>query len=98
MNCIHCNNHIETIEHLWECLMVRNEIVRFEVEMKEWLENIIRSNKKFTSHDTLIDKLYKYTRSSCTLREQNTPENTEVHQRLNPYKSVIHIFGIKRVL
>ena len=86
LNCIRCNNHIETIEHLWECLMVRNEIVRFEVEMKEWLENIIRSNKKFTSHDTLIDKLYKYTRFSCTLREQNTPENTELHQRLNSYK------------
>ena len=34
----------------------------------------------------LIDKLYKYTRFSCTLREQNTPKNTEVHQRLNPYK------------
>ena len=47
--------------------------------MKEQLKNIIRSNKKFTSYDNLIDKLYKYTRFSCTLREQNTPENTEVH-------------------
>jgi len=86
LNCIRCNNYIETMEHLWECLMVRNEVVLFELEMKEWLEYIIRSNKKFTSHDDLIDKLYKYTRFSCTLREHNTPANTEVHKRLNPYK------------
>ena len=33
-----------------------------DVDKKLWLENIIRSNKKFTSHDDLIDKLYKYTR------------------------------------
>ena len=35
LNCICCNNYIKTIEHLWECLMVRNEIVQFELEMKE---------------------------------------------------------------
>ena len=43
--------------------MVRNKVVLFELEMKEWLENIICNNKKFTSHDNLIDKLYKYTRT-----------------------------------
>ena len=86
LNCIRCNNYIETIEHLWECLMIRNEVVLFELEMKEWLENIIHNNKRFTSHDDLIDKLYKYTRFSCTLREHNTPANTEVHKCLNPYK------------
>ena len=72
LNCIRCNNYIEIMEHLQECLMVRNEVVLFELEMKEWLENIIRSNKRFTSHDDLIDKLYKYTKFSCTLCEHNT--------------------------
>ena len=41
---------------------------------------------KFTSHDNLIDKLYKYTRFSCTLRDNNTTEYAEAHRRLNPYK------------
>src|SRR5436305_5963494 len=68
LNCIRCNNYIETMEYLWECLMVRNEVVFFELEIKEWLENTIRSNKKFTSHDDLIDKLYKYT---CTVHYVN---------------------------
>ena len=86
LNCIRCNNYIEIMEHLWKCLMVRNEVVLFELEMKEWLENIIRSNKRFTSHDDLIDKLYTYTRFSCTLREHNTLTNAEVHKRLNSYK------------
>ena len=27
LNCIRCNNYIETMEHLWKCLMVRNEVV-----------------------------------------------------------------------
>ena len=52
--------------------MVRNDVVFFELEMKEWLENIIRSNKRFTSQDDLINKLYKYTRFSYTLRKYNT--------------------------
>src|SRR5207253_731592 len=43
-------------------------------------------NKKFTSYDNLIDKLYKYTRFLCMLHEHNTPENTKAYKRLNSYK------------
>ena len=40
--------------------------------------------KKFNniySHDSLLDKLYKYTRFKVTLKDSNTEANTEYYRR-----------------
>ena len=62
LNCIRCNKKKEILSHIWECSEVNNLIVMFELELKEWLNDEVKKLNNISHHDSLLDKLYKYTR------------------------------------
>ncbi len=61
LDCIHYNKKKEILSHIWECSEVNNLIVMFELELKEWLNDEVKKLNNISHHDSLLDKLYKYT-------------------------------------
>ena len=56
----------------------------FELELKEWLNDEVKKLNNISHHDSLLDKLYKYTHFKITLKDSNTKNNTEYY-RNNDY-------------
>ena len=84
--CIRCNKQKESVEHIWECKAVHNEIIQFELDNLEWLRDTLHKyKKKFYNIDTIIDKLYKYTRFKKTLKDRNTIVTTEYYRNNNSF-------------
>src|SRR2546421_6572659 len=69
LDCIRCNKKKEILSHIWECSEVNNLIVMFELELKEWLNDEVKKLNNISHHDSLLDKLYKYTHFKITLKE-----------------------------
>ena len=74
----------EILSYIWECSEVNNLIVMFELELKEWLNDEVKKLNNISHHDSLLDKLYKYTHFKITLKDSNTKNNTEYY-RNNDY-------------
>ena len=84
--CIRCNKQKETVEHIWEYKVVHNEIIQFELDNLEWLRDTLHNyKKKFYNIDTIIDKLYKYTRFKKILKDRNTSVATEYYRNNNSF-------------
>src|SRR5205085_5683555 len=54
----------------------------FKLELKEWLNDEVKKLNNISHHDSLLDKLYKYTRFKITLKDSNTKNNTEYYRHL----------------
>src|ERR1043166_4333190 len=52
----------------------------FELELKEWLNDKVKKLNNISHHNSLLDKLYKYTRFKITLKNSNTENNTEYYR------------------
>jgi hypothetical protein len=85
MNCPRCNRKGETLQHLWECVDARNDIIHIEKIAKEKLHELIVTNDNLINKDVLEDEIYKFTRTKCTLRESNTEENVKIYKILKPF-------------
>ena len=84
LDCIRYNKKKEILSHIWECSEVNNLIVMFELELKKWLNDNVKKLNNIYYHDSLLDKLYKYTRFKVTLKDSNTENSTEYY-RSNGY-------------
>ena len=66
--------------HIWECSTVTNNLVLFEQDIREWLNDKIKNDENFKNPDDLIEELYKYTVTEIQLKDYHTEENTKYYR------------------
>ena len=80
LKCIRCHKENETLEHLWECSKVTNDMTIIGIKTRRFLNKELFGLKQ---HDELIKEVYKYTKTEKILKLFNTEENTRWYKLNN---------------
>ena len=84
--CPRCTIHNETIEHLWNCSKANNDVVFLQLNAREFIKNLIHQAGCFSNIDDLLQKLFKYTKTTKNLKK-HTAERARFYKQLNNHYS-----------
>jgi hypothetical protein len=84
--CPRCKSHDETLEHLWNCSKADNDVVFLQLNAREFIKNLIHQAECFSNVDDLLQKLFKYTKTTKNLKKHTT-ERARFYRQLNNHYS-----------